>query len=203
MAKAELAAILDEGPGFPEPQPLLEQIRTPGLLAAQLTQEMQWDGALDGDVLDLGCGTGVLSMACLLRGAKRAIGVDIDADALALARHWSERLRLANKFETIEGDVSKVDLPDVPTVIMNPPFGANHRNRNSDRVFMDRALEVAQDSIWLLQLTRNEGFLNAYVREHRASIERVGRWDYPMPRTMDHHTRDVIHVDVGAYRIQV
>jgi len=64
---------------------------------------LEWlDGAqLQGlDVLDYGCGSGVLAVAALKLGARRAIGVDHDPQALlasednALKNHVLERLRL-------------------------------------------------------------------------------------------------------------
>ena len=38
------------------------------------------------DVIDLGCGTAILAIAALKLGARRALGVDIDADAVRAAR---------------------------------------------------------------------------------------------------------------------
>lgn len=47
------------------------------------TMEKYIDGS--SDVLDIGCGSGILSIAALLLGAKRAVGVDIDALAVKTA----------------------------------------------------------------------------------------------------------------------
>ena len=44
-------------------------------------------GEMEGQtILDIGCGSGILSLAALLMGAKNAIGIDIDAEALRHAR---------------------------------------------------------------------------------------------------------------------
>jgi len=44
----------------------------------------------DTDVLDMGCGSGILSIAALLLGAKRATGVDIDENAVKTAKENAE-----------------------------------------------------------------------------------------------------------------
>ena len=56
---------------------------------------------LDGEdlqgktLLDYGCGSGILGIAGLLLGAKQALGVDIDPQALEASRQNAERNRLA------------------------------------------------------------------------------------------------------------
>ncbi|GEN23899.1 ribosomal protein L11 methyltransferase [Halomonas cupida] len=50
------------------------------------------DGGLDGlDVLDVGCGSGILAIATLKLGAASAIGTDIDPQALTASRDNAER----------------------------------------------------------------------------------------------------------------
>ena len=41
---------------------------------------------LNGEVLDIGCGSGILSIAALKLGASRAYGVDVEPDAIPAAR---------------------------------------------------------------------------------------------------------------------
>ena len=49
-------------------------------------------GELDGrEVLDVGCGSGILAIAALKLGAKRATGSDIDPQALTASRDNAER----------------------------------------------------------------------------------------------------------------
>jgi ribosomal protein L11 methyltransferase len=49
-------------------------------------------------VLDYGCGSGILAIASLMLGAGRAVGVDIDSDAVAAARVNARRNGVAGEF---------------------------------------------------------------------------------------------------------
>lgn len=69
---------------------------------------MQWlaNQALEQiDVLDYGCGSGILGITALLLGAKQAVGVDIDPQALIASRANAER-------NHIETNAFPVFLPD-------------------------------------------------------------------------------------------
>ena len=71
----------------------------------------------DTDVLDVGCGSGILSMAALLLGAHSAVGVDIDPLAVKTAAENGANLgltpprykmRLGNLAEAVEGQYQVV-----------------------------------------------------------------------------------------------
>ncbi|HZE11485.1 MAG TPA: 50S ribosomal protein L11 methyltransferase [Burkholderiales bacterium] len=49
-------------------------------------------------VLDYGCGSGILAIASLMLGASRAVGIDIDPDAVAAARANALRNGVAGEF---------------------------------------------------------------------------------------------------------
>jgi ribosomal protein L11 methyltransferase len=49
-------------------------------------------------VLDYGCGSGILTIAALKLGANRAVGIDIDSDAVAIARANAKRNGVAGEF---------------------------------------------------------------------------------------------------------
>jgi ribosomal protein L11 methyltransferase len=48
-------------------------------------------------VLDVGCGSGLLSIACARLGAEEVLGVDIDANAVTLASENAERNGAADR----------------------------------------------------------------------------------------------------------
>jgi ribosomal protein L11 methyltransferase len=55
-------------------------------------------------VLDLGSGSGILSIAAVKLGATRAVGVEVDAEANDVARRNAERNAAASQVEFFEGD---------------------------------------------------------------------------------------------------
>jgi len=56
-------------------------------------------------VLDVGTGTGILAIAAAMLGAERCLGIDIDADAVRIAKENVERNGLADRIEIREGDL--------------------------------------------------------------------------------------------------
>jgi ribosomal protein L11 methyltransferase len=58
------------------------------------------------EVLDVGCGSGILSVAALLLGAKKAVGVDIDSLAVKTAEQNAEINGVADRFTGICGDLT-------------------------------------------------------------------------------------------------
>ncbi len=58
-------------------------------------------------VLDIGCGSGILSIACLLLGAESAFGVDIDSLAVKTAVQNAEKNGFGpDKFTAVQGNLS-------------------------------------------------------------------------------------------------
>ena len=63
----------------------------------------------DERVLDVGCGSGVLSIAALLLGASSAVAVDIDQDAVVVARRNAEINGVASRIKVSSRDVGDID----------------------------------------------------------------------------------------------
>jgi ribosomal protein L11 methyltransferase len=62
----------------------------------------------DIDVIDLGCGSGILSIAALKLGVRHALGVDIDEDALRAASENAVRNNVAEGLELGQGSLAEI-----------------------------------------------------------------------------------------------
>lgn len=60
----------------------------------------------NSSVLDIGCGSGILSIAGVLLGAKSAVGVDIDAQSVKVARENAEINNVTDKVDYFIGDLA-------------------------------------------------------------------------------------------------
>jgi len=71
-------------------------------------------------VLDYGCGSGILAIAALKLGARRAVGIDIDSDAVAVARANAKRNGIEGEF--LESGSSLTFTADlvVSNILANP-----------------------------------------------------------------------------------
>lgn len=76
------------------------------------------------DIIDLGCGSGILSIAALKLGARRALGVDIDADAIRASQENAKTNQVFEKLElgigSLEDVISgKFSFHNAPLVLAN------------------------------------------------------------------------------------
>lgn len=76
------------------------------------------------DVIDLGCGSGILSIAALKLGARRALGVDIDADAIRASQENARTNLVSENFELGIGSLEdllsrKFPFQKAPIVLAN------------------------------------------------------------------------------------
>ena len=60
------------------------------------------------EMVDVGCGSGILSIAGIKLGVQRALGIDVDSDAVKAARENSQLNNLSDRLELAQGTVSDV-----------------------------------------------------------------------------------------------
>ena len=63
----------------------------------------------DADVLDVGCGSAILSMLASRLGARRVVGVDIDESALEVARENLDKNQLTGRVELTSSGVDTIE----------------------------------------------------------------------------------------------
>ena len=73
----------------------------------------------EGKILDVGCGTGVLSLAALRCGAERADAIDIDIWSVESAKESARLNNLAERIEVIHGTVESIAGRQYSLVVAN------------------------------------------------------------------------------------
>lgn len=69
------------------------------------------------EVLDYGCGSGILAISALKLGAKKAYGVDIDPQALIASKDNAQRNQVEDKLELFDG--ASKQIPQCSIVVAN------------------------------------------------------------------------------------
>ena len=198
MKLKNLEIRLQKVQGFKNPKADLEQYMTPAPLAARFL----FDAFLHGDledmrVLDLGCGTGMLSVGAALLGAE-VVGIDGDSSALKTAEEnaAAQNLDITFRHEVIRAETAEADAYD--TVIMNPPFGA--QNEHADRPFIEAAL-LSAPVVWGIFNKGSIPFIRAYTKDTAEITDKVAA-KLSIPKQFVFHTKDIVEIPVEIVRLE-
>ncbi|MBP2030831.1 putative methylase [Methanohalophilus levihalophilus] len=194
MKQRKLEMLLQKVEGFERPDITLEQYPTPATLAAEILHFAYMQGDLEGTVIDLGCGTGMLAIGAKLLGAEEVIGYDIDPGALMIACRNAEKLGVEVEF--VCSPIDSIDK-HADTILMNPPFGA--QCKGNDRPFLKKALEIA-GTIYSIHNCGSRSFIEKYIRP--AIVTDTYSANFPIKRTFKFHKKDVEQIEVEVYRIK-
>jgi putative methylase len=188
--------------GYPKPKPSLEQYPTPARLAVKVLRVAYFNGDISGKtVLDLGCGTGILSIGAALLGADYVIGVDIDRSALEVASINAEALGVSKVVDWIQTDVASLNLKiRCDTVVQNPPFGV--QRRGADRVFLSKALEIGR-VVYSMHKAETDEFIKSYVEKYGGRIEAIYVAEIEIPYLFSFHRKPKRSVKINVYRMVV
>ena len=207
LSKKQLEIILSKLKGGRNPKAELEQYTIPGGLAAEIINIAYLSGDIyDKKVLDLGCGTGRLTIGSILMGAKKAIGIDVDEKVLEIAKEnikISEKLingRISNRVSFIKRDISDWE-EKVDTVIQNPPFGI--QTPHADREFLKKALECG-NKIYSLHRSyeKTRKFLKKFIERNKGKVEKIIRFKFRIPYMFKFHKKPSVEYDVDLFVIK-
>ena len=74
---------------------------------------------MPADVLDVGCGSGILALAALRLGAQRAVGIDTDPLAVSATVQNAERNGLGDRVTAVEGTLADSPMARHALVLAN------------------------------------------------------------------------------------
>ncbi|OAV88237.1 hypothetical protein PTTG_29096 [Puccinia triticina 1-1 BBBD Race 1] len=212
----ELEGDLQGLSGFNAPKLELEQYVTSAHLASRMmfTAQSTYEDILDKRVLDLGCGCGILSIASNLLGSAYTLGIDLDPDALQVARSNLASIDISDPtIDFLQADLSSPSFrklfetrnahhpePFFDTVVMNPPFGT--KNKGIDIVFLEIACQMSKFAVYSLHKTSTRKFVQKKANEYGFDAEVVAEMRYDLPKTMKIHKQKTLDIAVDFWRFQ-
>lgn len=195
--KKHLEMAIQKVPKHPNPKVDLEQYSTPAIIAADLLwNAYSLEDIADKKVMDLGCGTGIFAIASKLLGAASAIGVDIDKDSTDLASSYCGDVNfICSDICDLENDF------DVDTIFQNPPFGSQkNAKKGADLKFISKAIELSPKVLYSFHMASTEEFLISYFEKNDLEITHIFRYNFPIPKIYEFHTRESANVEVIVIR---
>ena len=219
MKDWEVTSALQELQGFAKPKIELEQYLTPPELASHFVCAAERTyGDVDGKVvMDLGCGTGMLSCGAALLGADAVVGCDIDDDALALAHENREELDLEDVIDFVRLDVTyrkqgeNDGTPILPqfrikfdTIFLNPPFGANkdRQQKGIDLLFLHTAVSMVKDggAVYSLHKSSTREHIQQTGDKWGVTAEALGEYTWNLGKTYKHQKKNTKDISVDMWR---
>jgi putative methylase len=200
LSKKQLSIVLSELKPFSNADPSLEQYSTDSELASGMLWQAKMQGDIeDKEVADLGCGSGVLGIGALLLGAKKVNFLDLDDNALEIAKenlsNVEKKFDLTFNVEFLSKDVDNYDQI-VDTVIQNPPFGI--QNQNADRKFYDAAMRTSR-VIYTIHKESSEKFIRSLSKGW--SISNAFHGEITLNNNMKFHTKSKKMIKVCWWRL--
>jgi putative methylase len=157
-------------------------------------------------IIDLGTGTGRLSIASTFFLPIYVLSVDIDINALSILKKNTKKLQLEDIILPICTDVKNFEISKslLPknlkiTTIMNPPFGV--KKRSADRIFLERAFAIS-DIIYSIHLA-NKGvnnFISKFSRKNNWKIDHILPFNMILEKSFEFHRYKKKMIDVNLYR---
>jgi methyltransferase (EC 2.1.1.-) len=197
----DLELLIQGIPSYTAPKLELEQYVTDANIVAVAV----WDAYMRNDLnnataLDLGCGTGRFSIAAAIMGAKHVVCVDVDLDAVSIAKAVSGKFELQN-VDFVVMDARRVGLRGrYGVVFQNPPFGI-WSGKGLDIEFLKTATNYS-DTIYTIHKLTTLNYVEEKVREWGCTMNILDKVTIAIPPMYKHHRKRLHKVEVFLARIE-
>lgn len=208
LSKKELISIIQNTKSFTTPKIELEQYCIDASCAVDIIYYagFEYNDINNALIIDLGTGTGRLSIASAFLKASYILSVDIDMNALKVLKKNVQSLALNQIIFPICADIeyfeiSKIKLPRNMkiTTIMNPPFGV--QTKFADRTFLGKSFNFS-DVVYSIHLTnpKIQKFIFNYIKQYNWKIDNILPFTMVLERIFPFHTKKTKKIDVNVYR---
>ena len=194
--------VLEDLDKFNQPNFKLEQYPIDSLCASDVLfiAGVSFRDIKDKIVIDLGCGTGILSIGAILLGAKKVYAIDIDKDALEIGIKNAENLEINKNIEWIESNIEDFNI-EGDTVIQNPPFGIRSK-RHLDLKFLKKAISISKVCYSIHKAgDKNRHFITKYINNLNSTVSNIIQLKINIPQIYHFHEKNKLLVDIDLYRI--
>ena len=206
ISEKQLKILLFQVDGFISPKIHLEQYCTPPEIASNILTfiDREYNDLRGKNILDLGCGTGILSIGSSLLGSNTT-SVDICIDALQIARENAFKLGVAN-IDFVCSDMS-IDKPSFSsrkfdTVIMNPPFGTKF-NPGIDIQFLNAAIANSNTVIYSLHKRTTRKYILQYAHFKQLQAEVLAEIKFNIDKSFIFHKHFSVDIDVDLIKFEI
>ncbi|MBS7654908.1 methyltransferase [Candidatus Bathyarchaeota archaeon] len=150
-------------------------------------------------IIDLGCGAGFLAIGAAILGAKEVVGVDLDLNAVKIARENAKFAKIKGKTQWVAGDIASI-IGEFDVVLQNPPFGV--KKKGADIPFLKKALEVGK-VIYTIHKSgeENRKFIKNKILNEGGVISAVFQMNLTIPKLFNFHHKKKHVVKVDLYRV--
>ncbi len=205
-----MISLLQQTEGFSNPNIKLEQYCIDAKSAVDIIffAGVEFNDIKNRLILDLGAGTGRLSIACAYLQANYVLSIDIDFSALKILKRNIRKYSLESTIFPICSDINHLELfrsnnPEVfhITTIMNPPFGV--QKNKADRFFLAKAFDISQVvySIHLANPNVHQ-FISTYIKKYNWAIDYVFPYRLRLDKTYKFHKQKTKLINVNIYRFK-
>jgi putative methylase len=201
-SKSRLAIALSKLEGFKAAKVKKEQYITDSEVAATILWSAAMKSDINGKIIaDLGAGTGILGLGALLLGASKVYFVEIDPEAMEIAKNNYNTVKSEYSIEGeaifINSDIAGFD-EKVDVVVENPPFGV--KNEHSDKVFLEKAIKIAP-IIYSLHKSESSGFMQAFCKDNGFNVDESIEMVFPLKASLEFHTKRIHRFNVALFRL--